>query len=59
MNVLKGFLIDFEEDLQSGGNSRGLDLAPETTFVTSDTIHNTTDVSEVLFELLLDNLISA
>ena len=55
-NSLKRFLVELKEQFQSRGDSRGLYLAPETTFVAANAVHDPCHVPEVLFELSLNDL---
>jgi hypothetical protein len=48
-------LVELKQDLQSRSVALGLNLAPKSAFVTPDTVHHPTDVSEAIPEFLLQN----
>jgi hypothetical protein len=50
--LLQVFLVELEKDLHSGTEAGRLDFPPKSALVASHTVHNPTNVSEVLFELL-------
>ena len=55
-SALEGFLVYFKQDLESRSQAGGLNFAPQTTLVTTDTVHGSRHVAEVLFEFLLQDL---
>lgn len=55
-DALKGFVVYFKQDLESRSHASGLDFSPQTTLVTTDTVHDPGHVAEVLFEFLLQDL---
>lgn len=55
-SLLQVFLIEFEEDLQSGTKAGRLDFPPKSALVASHTVHDPTNVSKVLLELLFQDL---
>jgi hypothetical protein len=55
-NVLEGFLVYFKQDLEGRSQTSGLDLAPQATLVTTNTVHGPGHVAEVLFKFLLQDL---
>lgn len=56
LDVLQSLLVELEQDLERGADARRLDFTPETTLVTSDTVHDARYIAEMLLELLLEQL---
>ena len=54
--LLQVFLIELKKNLHSGTEAGRLDFPPKSAFVASYTVHNPANISEVLFELLFQNL---
>lgn len=55
-HVLEGVFVYFKQDLESRSDASGLNFAPQTTLVTTDTVHDSGHVAEVLFEFLFQDL---
>lgn len=56
IDLLKSLLVQFKQDLEGRTETCRLDLAPKSTLVASNAIHNPRDITEMLLELLLENL---
>lgn len=50
--ILQIFLVELKKNLQGGTKAGCLDLAPQSALVAANTVHNSTDISEVLLEFL-------
>jgi len=53
---LQCFLIQFEKYFESGRESSCLNFPPEPAFIATNTIHNSSYISKMYFELLFQNL---
>jgi hypothetical protein len=53
---LESHLIEFEENLEGGGETGCLYFTPEPAFVAADTVHDPSDITEVCFELFFEDL---
>jgi hypothetical protein len=51
--LLQIFLVEFEKNLHGSAKAGRLDFPPKSALVTAYTVHDSTDVSEVLLKFLL------
>ena len=55
-HVLQSLLVKFEENLEGSCDTSSLHFAPEPAFIAADTVHDASDVAEVVLELRLENV---
>jgi hypothetical protein len=54
--LLQIFLVEFEENLHGSAKAGCLDFPPKSALVATYTVHDSTDISEVLLKLLFEDL---
>ena len=56
LDLLEGGLVQLEEDLERCADTGRLDLAPESAFIASYTVHDAGNIAEVILEFILEDL---